>query len=189
MKAKDIIDAYVRIRTIDHTIPDDVLDFMKESSLKELSRLEGIQKANERAIQNTKGLVEWDDLNIKRVECLPKAKWFHDVQYHNARFKDYPFDFKSCGVYPICFEGKTKRVYCFIEIWNNPYGLAWQLFNKGHYCIEDFDSVKKGQCFRMVTMVDNRVNIRLGSKSSYNDTNPPVGTYKTLSKVEVRVKH
>lgn len=36
MKAKDIIDAYTHIRTIDQTIPDDVLDFMKESALNAL---------------------------------------------------------------------------------------------------------------------------------------------------------
>jgi hypothetical protein len=33
MKKSDIIDAYCRIRTIDNTIPDDVLDFMKQSAL------------------------------------------------------------------------------------------------------------------------------------------------------------
>jgi hypothetical protein len=31
---KEIIDAYTRIRTIDNTIPDHVLDFMKEASFK-----------------------------------------------------------------------------------------------------------------------------------------------------------
>lgn len=33
MESKAIIDAYCRIRTIDNTIPDDVLDFMKDASL------------------------------------------------------------------------------------------------------------------------------------------------------------
>lgn len=33
MKDKDIIDAYCRIRTIDTTIPDDMLDFMKDAAL------------------------------------------------------------------------------------------------------------------------------------------------------------
>lgn len=33
MKTKDIINAYTRIRTIDHTIPDDVLDFMKNAAI------------------------------------------------------------------------------------------------------------------------------------------------------------
>jgi len=38
MKEKDIIDAYVRIRTIDQTIPDDVLDFMKQASIEKLKK-------------------------------------------------------------------------------------------------------------------------------------------------------
>ena len=33
-----IIDAYCRIRTIDNTIPDEVLDFMKDCALKKLER-------------------------------------------------------------------------------------------------------------------------------------------------------
>lgn len=36
MKKEDIINAYVRIRQIDHTIPDDVLDFMKDSAIEKL---------------------------------------------------------------------------------------------------------------------------------------------------------
>jgi hypothetical protein len=36
MEAKDIIDAYTRIRTIDQTIPDDVLDFMKNAAIEAL---------------------------------------------------------------------------------------------------------------------------------------------------------
>jgi hypothetical protein len=38
MTEKMIIDAYVRIRTIDQTIPDDVLDFMKNASLEKLRK-------------------------------------------------------------------------------------------------------------------------------------------------------
>lgn len=36
MKKKDIIDAYCKVRTIDHTIPDDVLDFMKQAAIEKL---------------------------------------------------------------------------------------------------------------------------------------------------------
>lgn len=36
MTEKMIIDAYCRIRTIDQTIPDDVLDFMKDAALEKL---------------------------------------------------------------------------------------------------------------------------------------------------------
>jgi hypothetical protein len=40
MNEKMIQDAYCRIRTIDNTIPDDVLDFMLEASLQKLKRME-----------------------------------------------------------------------------------------------------------------------------------------------------
>lgn len=35
MTKKMIIDAYCRIRTIDNTIPDDVLDFIKDAAIQE----------------------------------------------------------------------------------------------------------------------------------------------------------
>jgi len=39
MKEDEIRNAYVRIRTIDQTIPDDVLDFMKDASISALSAI------------------------------------------------------------------------------------------------------------------------------------------------------
>ena len=39
MTEKMIRDAYVRIRTIDQTIPDDVLDFMKDASIEKLKQV------------------------------------------------------------------------------------------------------------------------------------------------------
>lgn len=44
----EIIKAYCRIRKIDNTIPDDVLDFMKDASLK--------------ALENNTKLEEWNEL-------------------------------------------------------------------------------------------------------------------------------
>lgn len=38
MTEKMIIDAYCRIRTIDNTIPDDVLDFMKDATIEKLRK-------------------------------------------------------------------------------------------------------------------------------------------------------
>lgn len=38
MNKKMIIDAYVKIRTIDQSIPDDVLDFMKIAAIEKLER-------------------------------------------------------------------------------------------------------------------------------------------------------
>jgi hypothetical protein len=42
MKEEDIIKAYCKIRTIDHTIPDDVLDFMKQASIEKLRQISDI---------------------------------------------------------------------------------------------------------------------------------------------------
>lgn len=57
MTRQDIIDAYVRIRTIDMTIPDDVLDFMKDSALK---ALETQQRATS-TLGKTTHLVQGED--------------------------------------------------------------------------------------------------------------------------------
>ena len=38
MTEKMIIDAYCRIRTIDQTTPDDVLDFMKDAAIEKLRK-------------------------------------------------------------------------------------------------------------------------------------------------------
>jgi hypothetical protein len=42
MTEKDIIDAYIKIRKIDNTIPDDVLDFMKDSAINKLNKSNSI---------------------------------------------------------------------------------------------------------------------------------------------------
>ncbi len=44
MNEKMIRDAYCRIRTIDNTIPDDVLDFMLEASLQKLSKMQEAER-------------------------------------------------------------------------------------------------------------------------------------------------
>jgi hypothetical protein len=45
MKA-DIIDAYCKIRQIDHTIPDHVLDYMKEAAIEKLEKVESVVCTN-----------------------------------------------------------------------------------------------------------------------------------------------
>lgn len=42
MNKKAIIDAYARIRTIDQTIPDDVLDFMERAALEKIENGQAI---------------------------------------------------------------------------------------------------------------------------------------------------
>lgn len=47
MESKAIIDAYCRIRTIDNTIPDEVLDYMKEASLSHAALIRDYQLMKE----------------------------------------------------------------------------------------------------------------------------------------------
>jgi hypothetical protein len=58
MKKQDIIKAYCRIRAIDNTIPDDVLNFMKESALEKLSNIES--KLTDDTLKNPVKKVEID---------------------------------------------------------------------------------------------------------------------------------
>lgn len=71
MKEQDIRDAYVRIRQIDQTIPDEVLDFMKEAALEKLSSLlpnedtiEWFEAGTKRPFLNMPLLVEFKDRTI-----------------------------------------------------------------------------------------------------------------------------
>lgn len=58
MKREDIINAYCRIRTIDHTIPDDVLDFMKNSALEKLDSV--THNVNSSCSDCKFGIPEWE---------------------------------------------------------------------------------------------------------------------------------
>lgn len=71
MKEKDIISAYLHIRKIDQSIPDDVLDFMKEAALEKLraqpvpeDTIQWFEVSEKRPILKTPLLVEFEDRNI-----------------------------------------------------------------------------------------------------------------------------
>jgi hypothetical protein len=49
---KQIIDAYCRIRTIDQTIPDDVLDFMKDAAIEKIEQLAKAELEAEHEVGN-----------------------------------------------------------------------------------------------------------------------------------------
>lgn len=75
MKEQDIRDGYVRIRQIDHSIPDEVLDFMKEAAIEKLSLLlpkedtiEWFEEGTKRPFLNTPVLVEFEDRTIAIAE-------------------------------------------------------------------------------------------------------------------------
>jgi NTP pyrophosphatase (non-canonical NTP hydrolase) len=70
MTEKDIIDAYCRIRTIDNTIPDDVLDFMKDASIEKMEEeLREVKEAYD-LIDPDKLAEEITDLMTVCVMCL-----------------------------------------------------------------------------------------------------------------------
>ena len=66
MKKEDIINAYCRIRTIDNTIPDDVLDFMKNAAIE---KLEALENRDKKVIGKTVLVVGPDD-KMKLAELL-----------------------------------------------------------------------------------------------------------------------
>lgn len=77
MNKKAIIDAYVRIRTIDNTIPDDVLDFMKDASLAILdgvgSACSSIDKLLSRIVNTTHLIMKYtDQLNTMKAN---RSRW------------------------------------------------------------------------------------------------------------------
>ena len=65
MTKQEIIDAYVKIRTTDNTIPDNVLDFMKDCALE---KIESIKIGDTTLIGNPLGLKESKMVNV----------WYHD---------------------------------------------------------------------------------------------------------------
>lgn len=61
MSEKMIIDAYCRIRTIDNTISDDVLDFMKDAAIEKL-RIQAVVGQSEQLPPNPITDKEYKDL-------------------------------------------------------------------------------------------------------------------------------
>ena len=71
MNEKMIRDAYCRIREIDNTIPDDVLDFMKDSAIEKLNLL--------KILANTK---------LTNSDCCGRCNGIHDICIHDTRFEE-----------------------------------------------------------------------------------------------------
>ena len=89
MTEKDIIDAYVKIRTIDNTIPDDVLDFMKQCALEKLQEfsVEVVNKViDNETLQcgfNSHRLNENDTYHEKEIDFV---KQINKEMKHNSSF-------------------------------------------------------------------------------------------------------
>jgi hypothetical protein len=62
MDKKQIIDAYCRIRTIDQTIPDDVLDFMKDAAIEKI-----------------------EYFTKEKTETRPNEHWGHKGNFHEDK--------------------------------------------------------------------------------------------------------
>jgi hypothetical protein len=83
MTEKMIIDAYCRIRTIDNTIPDDVLDFMKNSAIEKL-------KSND-IVSKIKSINRFDIYTYIGDECsvTNERKSHHNGDYVDAHELDF----------------------------------------------------------------------------------------------------
>lgn len=90
MTEKMIIDAYCRIRTIDNTIPDDVLDFMKDAALEALTKQTDVNLPVMQA--------EWSD--VSEGAAVGKSAVGQNVSVGDKSDCD-----KSTCTYPECFCG------------------------------------------------------------------------------------
>ena len=88
MNIVDIINAYTRIRKIDQTIPDEVLDFMKESAIKAL---------NEPVITINPSLPENFDIHKFKEQWLNEASKIPVIQVQDISVDNFftDADFKE----------------------------------------------------------------------------------------------
>ncbi len=88
MTEKMIIDAYVRMRTIDQTIPDDVLDFMKDAAI-EMLRIseEGESEWIFTAYKSEKDFQVHDHYFIKGFSDFNKMKEFSSNHSFEEKLK------------------------------------------------------------------------------------------------------
>lgn len=85
MKEQDIIKAYTKIRTIDNTIPDDVLDFMKNAAIEQLRLCGVVGSATEcrhNSQQEKLNYLKWYEFaesevakGNKQIKCSKCNKW------------------------------------------------------------------------------------------------------------------
>jgi len=87
---EDIIKAYTRIRTIDSTIPDDILDFIKDASIKQL-RISGVSNSKRFERQDLlraykAGAIEQKDSNLKNIDVVTLGNLQEDSQVWYERY-------------------------------------------------------------------------------------------------------
>ena len=95
MTEKMIRDAYVRIRTIDQTIPDEVLDFMKDASIEKLKQVNNnivLADVRQRTFiveEQISGADYWESVSV-RLPTLERAREFvknHAPEHIKERFR------------------------------------------------------------------------------------------------------
>jgi len=110
MKEEEIINAYCKIREIDCSIPDDVLDFMKYASIKEirstipfLSIIENVALSNQ--IKELQSTIEAQEIIIKDklaiMEAIAQPKRCFDCK-----------DKSDCYSYKCLTEDQTYMMSC-----------------------------------------------------------------------------
>ena len=75
MTEKMIRDAYCKIRTIDQTIPDDVLDFMKDAAIEKLNVVNFI--SSNPVLGDSCNFYEQDNTTAMNCKHCGKGKWLH----------------------------------------------------------------------------------------------------------------
>jgi hypothetical protein len=115
VKKIDIINAYCKIRTIDNTIPDDVLDFMKNTSLEKLNEIgENIIVENKTMIVDFNG----NTITINNQSCS-----FEDAGLDIPINSKYEFYLNDCDTYLIEKYKECNEEFEFIFKNSNSYSL------------------------------------------------------------------
>jgi hypothetical protein len=82
MKESDITDAYLKIRKMDNTIPDEVLDFMKKSAIKALNTPEPEFGGNTEQWAINTNQKELEDLRYFKQRYFDFWEWYEDKYGH-----------------------------------------------------------------------------------------------------------
>ncbi len=89
-----IRDAYIRMRTIDQTIPDDVLDFMRDASLEKLKESPSIEQLEDQLWTNKKPKAD--------KECLLLTATFISQQWEYTLFQIKKINFDGQWYWGLC---------------------------------------------------------------------------------------
>jgi hypothetical protein len=181
MTEKMIIDAYCRIRTIDNTIPDDVLDFMKNSAIE---KFQNIEQKNKK---------DYEILSIVKISKDGFGEILSDKESVDAFLEGYGE--KTWAINSIKrlsdrevftlndkIKGKSGLICEIDEIWINPAQPLQVMFNHLDEGIdlnnakpillttEDGVDIYKGETYWIVDKLDFRIGekiVKMQMQESY----------------------